>query len=62
MFVHMGQSLKFDNLCRNFYEHEDLDNSGAIPIAAKDPAETIVGMSMSVANNNGAPMPLTIRW
>lgn len=54
------QTLKFDNLCHNFYEHEDLDNSGAILTATKDPAGTIIGMALATTKANGAPIPLTV--
>ncbi|CAM9973823.1 unnamed protein product, partial [Pylaiella littoralis] len=54
------ETLKFDNLCYNFYEHEDLDNSGAVLTATKDSAGAIIGMTLEATNNNGAPIPLTV--
>ncbi len=54
------QTLKFDNLCHNFYQHEDLDNSGAVLTATKDPSGAITGMTLSTTSNNGAPIPLTV--
>ena len=54
------QTLKFDNLCHNFYQHEDLDNSGAVLTATKDTLGNIIGMALSTTSNNGAPVPLTV--
>ncbi|CAM9431671.1 unnamed protein product, partial [Hapterophycus canaliculatus] len=54
------ETLKFDNLCHNFYQHEDLDSSGAVLTATKDTTGAIIGMTLATANNNGAPIPLTV--
>lgn len=54
------QTLKFDNLCANFYEHEDLDGSGAVLTAKKDATGAIIDMTLATSSNNGAPIPLTI--
>lgn len=56
----MAQTLKFDNLCHNFYQHADLDSSGAVLTATKDATGEIIGMALSTTNNNGAPIPLTV--
>ncbi|CAN0017372.1 unnamed protein product, partial [Ectocarpus sp. 13 AM-2016] len=54
------QTLKFDNLCHNFYQHADLDSSGAVLTATKDPSGAITGFSLETSSNNGAPIPLTV--
>eukprot|EP00903_Cladosiphon_okamuranus_P009435 g8995.t1 len=54
------QTLKFDNLCHNFNQHESLDSSGAVLTATKDPDGTITGMALTTSSNNGAPIPLTV--
>ena len=54
------QTLKFDNLCHNFYQHEWLDGSGAVLTATKDPLGTITGMALTTTSDNGAPIPLTV--
>ncbi|CAM9819067.1 unnamed protein product, partial [Scytosiphon promiscuus] len=54
------QTLKFDNLCHNFYQHEYLDNSGAVLTATKDSTGAITGMTLATTSENGAPIPLTV--
>lgn len=53
------QTLKFDNLCHNFYQHENLDSSGAILTASKDATGAITSISLA-ASDTGAPIPLTV--
>ncbi|CAM9818998.1 unnamed protein product [Scytosiphon promiscuus] len=54
------ETLKFDNLCHNFYQHEYLDNSGAVLTATKDSTGAITGMTLATTSENGAPIPLTV--
>ena len=54
------QTLKFDDLCHNFYSHEDLDASGAILTATKDTTGAIIDMTLAYGDENGAPIPLTV--
>lgn len=54
------QTLKFDNLCHNFYQHEDLDNSDAVVTLTKDAAGAITAVAMTAAVENGAPIPFTV--
>lgn len=54
------KTLKFDNLCHNFYQHEDLDSTGAVLTASKDATGAIIGMTLDAPANSGAPIPLTV--
>lgn len=53
------KTLKFDDLCHNFYQHEDLDNTGAVITAAKDATGAITGFALD-GPTSGAPIPLTV--
>ena len=55
-----AQSVKFDDLCVNFQEHEALDADSPIVTATKDVASgTIVGMSLDSTGGAGV-IPVTI--
>lgn len=54
------QTVKFDNLCNNFFDHENLDGSGAVITAKKDATGAIVDMTLAVTSDLGAPIPLTV--
>eukprot|EP00903_Cladosiphon_okamuranus_P012911 g12054.t1 len=54
------QTLKFDDLCHNFYQHEGLDATGAVITVAKDATGDITTITLSGAPNSGAPIPLTV--
>lgn len=55
------QTLKFDNLCQNFKQHEDLDNSEALMTATVDPSGAIKGVTLVTSGNAIAgTIPLTV--
>lgn len=55
-----SQTLKFDDLCYNFYEHEYLDQSEPILTISKNEAGLITGSTMTNTLLNGAPIPFTV--
>lgn len=59
--AHRIQTLKFDELCYNFYEHEYLDQSEAVITVSKNEAGLITGLTMANALANGAPVPFTVK-
>lgn len=54
-----AQSVKFDDLCTNFRQHEDLDASESLVTVTKTPAGGIVGMTLSATGNAGV-IPVTV--
>lgn len=54
------QTVKFDDLCYNFYEHEYLDQSEPILTISKNEAGLITGLTMANTLLNGAPIPFTV--
>eukprot|EP00752_Nemacystus_decipiens_P008085 g7226.t1 len=54
------ETMKFDNLCHNFNQHEWLDESGAVLTVEKDDGGAITGITVATTNDNGAPIPLTV--
>lgn len=53
------QTLKFDNLCQNFYQHEDLDNSAALMTATLDVNGAITKVALATGSDAGT-IPLTV--
>ena len=54
------QTLKFDDLCFNFYEHQYLDESDTTLTVSKNAEGLITGMTMVNNVVNGAPIPFTV--
>lgn len=55
----MLQSVKFDDLCVNFKEHETLDASGVLVTATVASDGSISGMSLSYSDSAGL-IPVTV--
>lgn len=53
------QTLKFDNLCQNFYQHEDLDNSAALMTATLDVTGAITKVALATGSDAGT-IPFTV--
>lgn len=53
------QSIKFDDLCSNFQQHEALDSSGAYVEMTVNEDGTVAGMSY-VAGSGAGLVPLTV--
>eukprot|EP00904_Undaria_pinnatifida_P011670 jgi/Undpi1/7633/HiC_scaffold_23.g10106.m1 len=53
-------TLKFDDLCFNFYEHQYLDESDTTLTVSKNAEGLITGMTMVNNVVNGAPIPFTV--
>lgn len=53
------QSVKFDDLCTNFKEHEALDESGAVVTATVATDGSITGMTLSYEGSAGL-VPVTV--
>ena len=55
-----SQTLKFDDLCYNFYEHEYLDQSEPVLTISKNEAGLITGLTMTNTLLNGTLIPFTV--
>lgn len=56
---YVRQSVKFDDLCTNFGDHEDLDAADATVTMTVSSSGVISGMTLSATNKAGV-IPITV--